>query len=436
MGRNNYIKNLSILEIGNIELYLNENKNPTEIGRLLNRSESTIRKEIKNFSHLYSKKMSCKNCLNYSICRKNYLCNDIVNESYCSSCKGCKFAIQYCDNYFTKIDCSILKKNHNVCNACKNKPHCKKVKIIYEAKFAIQLHSKLKVHSRKELNLNSFSDEFKIYLSDRIKHGISPEIIVNTLPTKYKNYHLSTTTLYDYIDKGLLDCCNLDLRNKVKRIAYGSNETKRNSLKNHHLDGRIIDNLSTDERSGRIVGIAEIDTVEGIKGGELLFTIMIPYFSLMLAFKIPKKEQIEIVKKLDELELLLGKDFYILFRKLIPDNGGEFLDYEGIERSIDGISKRTSLFYTHPYASYEKPHVENNHKLVRYLIEKGYDISKLSADDVLNILNRVNNYPRKRFNFKSPLEMVEKELGTEILDKLKFYKISIENLDMKNKFMV
>ena len=156
----------------------------------------------------------------------------------------------------------------------------------------------------------------------------------------------------------------------------------------------------------------------------------------MLAFKIPKKEQIEIVKKLDELELLLGKDFYILFRKLIPDNGGEFLDYEHIERSIDGLSKRTSLFYTHPYASYEKPHVENNHKLVRYLIEKGYDISKLSADDVLNILNRVNNYPRKRFNFKSPLEMVEKELGTEILDKLKFYKISIENLDMKNKFMI
>ena len=94
------------------------------------------------------------------------------------------------------------------------------------------------------------------------------------------------------------------------------------------------------------------------------------------------------------------------------------------------------MFYTHPYASYEKPHVENNHKLVRYLIEKGYDISKLSADDVFNILNRVNNYPRKRFNFKSPLEMVEKELGTEILDKLKFYKISIENLDMKNKFMI
>ncbi len=435
MGRNNCTKNLSILEIGNIEIYLNENKTPTEIGKILNRSESTIRKEIKNYSKFWGNNISCKNCLNYSICRKNYLCENIVNENYCSSCKGCKFAINYCDNYFTKVDCSILKKNHNVCNACLNKKHCKKVKIIYEAKYSIQLHNKVKVYSRKNLNLDSYPDEFKIYLSDRIKHGISPEIIVNTLPNKYFDYKLSTSTLYDYIDKGLLDCCNLDLRNKVKRIPYGSNETKRNSLKSHHLNGRIVDNLSDDERSGKILGIAEIDTVEGIKGGELLFTIMIPYFSLMLAFKISKKEQTQIIQKLDELELLLGKDFYILFRKLIPDNGCEFLDFESIEKSIDGISKRTSVFYTHAYASYEKPHVENNHKLVRYLIEKGYDISKLTADDVLNILNRVNNYPRKRFNFKSPLEMLEKELGYEILYKLKFYKISIENLDMKNKFM-
>ena len=435
MGRNNYTKNLSILEIGNIEIYLNENKSPTEIALLLNRDPSGIRKEIKKFSKFYGNKISCKNCLNYTICRKNYLCDDIVNEDYCSSCKGCKFATQFCDSYSTKIDCPILKKNHNVCNACQNKQKCKKVKIIYEAKYAILLHNNIKIHSRRNLNIQSFSDEFKLYLSNRIKNGISPEIIVNTLPNKFSNFNLSTSTFYDYIDKGLLDCCNLDLRNKVKRIPYGSNEEKRNSLKNHHLNGRIVDNLSEDERSGKVLGIAEIDTVEGIKGGELLFTIMIPYFSLMLAFKIPKKAQEEIIKKLDELELLLGKDFYILFRKLIPDNGCEFLDYEGIEKSIDGISKRTSVFYTHAYASYEKPHVENNHKLVRYLIEKGYDISKLSANDVLNILNRVNNYPRKRFNFKSPLEMVEKELGTEILDKLKFYKISIENLNMKNKFM-
>ena len=62
--------------------------------------------------------------------------------------------------------------------------------------------------------------------------------------------------------------------------------------------------------------------MEGIKGGELLFTIMIPCFSLMLGFKIPNKTQEEIKKVLDDLENKLDTYFYILFNKSIPDNGG------------------------------------------------------------------------------------------------------------------
>ncbi len=47
MGRNYSNKNLSELEMGNIEFYLNENKNFSKIGQLLGKSESTIRKEVK-----------------------------------------------------------------------------------------------------------------------------------------------------------------------------------------------------------------------------------------------------------------------------------------------------------------------------------------------------------------------------------------------------
>ena len=47
MSRNYCNKNLTELEMGNIEFYLNVNKSFTEIGRLLKRNEGTIRKEIK-----------------------------------------------------------------------------------------------------------------------------------------------------------------------------------------------------------------------------------------------------------------------------------------------------------------------------------------------------------------------------------------------------
>ena len=46
MGRNYSNKNLTELEIGNIEFYLNEKKSPAEIAKILSKDPSGIRKEI------------------------------------------------------------------------------------------------------------------------------------------------------------------------------------------------------------------------------------------------------------------------------------------------------------------------------------------------------------------------------------------------------
>ncbi len=125
--------------------------------------------------------------------------------------------------------------------------------------------------------------------------------------------------------------------------------------------------------------------------------------------------------------------FYILFKKVIPDNGVEFLDFKGLEKSVfELLDKRFEVHYTHTYASYEKPHIENNHILLRWLIKKGYDITLLSADDILDIINRLNNYPRPKKGYRTPLQMLEDSLGSEILEILNLHHIPIEKLNMKD----
>ena len=436
MGRNYSNKNLSILELGNIEFYLNEGKCFTEIGTLLNRTEATIRQEVKKYSSFVGQARKCSNCLNKDNCHQKYLCENIFDKIKCSSCKYCKRAIILCPNYKVNLNCELLKKNHHVCNHCDMYSKCKKVKIKYIANDALRKHNIVQRVSRTTTKVDSFPIEFKDYLSNLIKNGISPEIIMNTLPEKYKMFKSSTSAFYEWIDKGLLECCNLDLRNKVKRIRYGTNTVKRNTIKGHQLNGRSIEDLTNEERYNRPLGIAEFDTVEGIKGGELLFTIMIPCFSFMLAFKIKSKSQEEIGKILDDLEKKIDNYFYILFRKVIPDNGCEFLDFDLLEKSIyPDIDKRFEVHYTHTYASYEKPHIENNHILLRWLIHKGYDISLLSADDIINIINRLNNYPRPKKKFKTPIQLLEDELGDGILLLLNLNHINIENLNMKDTFV-
>ncbi len=433
MGRNYSNKNLSALEIGNIEFYLNERKSYSEIGRILEKNESTIRKEVKKYSSYFGSQRKCSNCLNKDNCHQKYLCEKIPDKVKCSQCKYCSEAIKVCPNYRVIIDCELLKKNHHVCNGCELYFKCKKVKIKYHAETAIKMHNAVQRVSRIGTKVDSFPQEFKDYLSKLIKNGISPEVIMNTLPEKYLMFKSAPSAFYEWIDKGLLDCCNLDLRNKVSRVRYGTNTEKRNTIKGHQLNGRSIEDLSEEERINRPLGFVELDTVEGIKGGELLFTIMFPCFSLMLGFKIKQKTQEEIGKILDMLEERLDCYFYILFRKAIPDNGSEFLDFNLLEKSIhNDLNKRMEIHYAHSYAPYEKPHIENNHILLRWLIKKGYDITLLSSDDILDIINRLNNYPRPKKGFKTPLQLLEDELGNYALDLLNLHHIPIDQLNMKD----
>ena len=433
MGRNYSNKNLSFLEISNIEFYLNEGKGFSEIGRLLNRTEATIRQEVKKYSSYFGSQRKCSHCLNKDNCHQKYLCNMIPDKVKCSQCKFCSYAVRLCPNYKVNINCELLKKNHHVCNGCELYLKCKKVKIKYHAETAIKMHNAVQRVSRTGTKVDAFPQEFKDYLSRLIKNGISPEVIMNTLPEKYQMFKSAPSSFYEWIDKGLLDCCNLDLRNKVSRVRYGSNTEKRNTVKGHQLNGRSIENLSKEEREIRPLGIVELDTVEGIKGGELLFTIMFPCFSLMLGFKIRQKTKEEISRILDELEDKLDSYFYILFRKAVPDNGSEFLDFDLLEKSIhNDLNKRMEVHYTHTYAPYEKPHIENNHILLRWLIKKGYDITFLSGDDILDIINRLNNYPRPKKNFKTPLQLLEEELGDYILDLLNLHHVPIDQLNMKD----
>lgn len=433
MGRNYSNKNLSSLELGNIEFYLNEGKGYTEIGKLLGKDESTIRKEVKKYSSYFGSQRKCSNCLNKDNCHEKYLCERIVDKIRCSQCKYCTHAVKICSNYKVNINCELLKKNHHVCNGCELYLKCDKVKIKYHTQTAIKMHNAVQRVSRIDTKLDKLPNEFKDYISDRIKNGISPDVTLNTLPDRFKMFKISTPTLYDWINKGLLDCCNMDLRNKVSRVRYGSNTLKRNTVKGHQLNGRSIEDLTDEERENRPLGIAEFDTVEGIKGGELLFTIMIPCFSLMLAFKIERKTQEEVIKQLDILERKLVRYFYILFKKVLPDNGVEFLDFNGLEKSIfELLDKRLEIHYTHTYAPYEKPHIENNHILLRWLVKKGYDITLLSSKNILDIINRLNNYPRPKKNYRTPLQMLEESLGKDILERLDLHHITIENLNMKD----
>ena len=94
------------------------------------------------------------------------------------------------------------------------------------------------------------------------------------------------------------------------------------------------------------------------------------------------------------------------------DNGTEFLDQIGVERSslVPGV-QRTVAYYCHPYCSFERGSNENLNKMVRRHIPKGADIADYSEEDVEYIQEWMNDYPRPMFGGLSSREMREQELA-------------------------
>lgn len=65
------------------------------------------------------------------------------------------------------------------------------------------------------------------------------------------------------------------------------------------------------------------------------------------------------------------------------------------------IMKRTKVYYCHPYNANERGSNENANKLIRRWIPKGCHISEFTDKYIKDVEEWVNNYPRKLFNYLS-----------------------------------
>ena len=119
--------------------------------------------------------------------------------------------------------------------------------------------------------------------------------------------------------------------------------------------------------------------------------------------KMPNRKAATVVEYLDKLERKHGKHFRELFKSITVDNGSEFADFEGLEKSVYG-GKRTTVYYCHPYTSCERGSNERINRDIRRLFPKGTDFSKVTDKRVQAAAQWVNAYPRELFSFGTSAE--------------------------------
>jgi len=168
----------------------------------------------------------------------------------------------------------------------------------------------------------------------------------------------------------------------------------------------------------------EGDSVVGVRKGthETLITLVNTASQFLFVRRSENKTGQATVDSLDKLEEEIPELSKIM-ESLLLDNGIEFSKIEEMMKSVKNKNqKRFQVYFTHPYASYERGCNENKNRLIRRYFKKGKLVENLSDEDILNIARKINNMPRKALGYKTPLEVFEnnlkkKNLDTSFLDK-------------------
>ncbi len=207
---------------------------------------------------------------------------------------------------------------------------------------------------------------------------------------------ICTVTLYSYIDKKVflnITNKNLPCKRQTKKQEY------KRTVSLNNLKGTSIEQRPKEIKNRNNYGHWEMDTVVGAqgKGKQCLLVLSERASREEKIIRIPDKKAESVVSALNRIERAIGTNcFRDTFKTITMDNGVEFLDFNGIEKGCrNKEKKRTTVYYCHPYSSWERGTNENTNKLIRRFIPKGALIENYTDEDLIYIEKWINNYPRK-----------------------------------------
>ena len=386
------MKHLSLTSRCMIEKYIAFGYSFREIAGELGYQPSTISREVKKYRTFVTPKSP--HCALFNECKKQHNCN----TEQCAE--------------FQPARCKKLDKAPFVCNNCPSQDFCSREHAYYHARKADAKSHSVKSSSRQSIHLDE--DEVKqlnSLVSPLIKNGQSLSHI-------YANHSdeiiVARRTLYNYVDKCVLDARNIDLPRKVRYKKRKKKDTE--TYPYTYREGRTYEDFKAYVEQHPELCVVEMDTVKGRREkGKCLLTMIFTKYDFMLIFLLETASQECVEEVFNMLQNSLG--IYI-FRRLFPviltDNGSEFKDPTFMEKSRYG-SLCTNVFYCDRMASWQKPHIEKAHEDIRKVLPKGKSFDNLTQADVTLLANHINSLCRDSLDGKCPYDVAKHRLHIHLI---------------------
>ncbi|MGB0881234.1 MAG: IS30 family transposase, partial [Polaribacter sp.] len=170
--------------------------------------------------------------------------------------------------------------------------------------------------------------------------------------------------------------------------------------------GIIKDRVSIEKRPKVVekrerFGDLEVDLIIGKNHNKAMLTINDRASGTLKIRKVPSKES-KVVSRAIVEEL---KEWKPYIKTITADNGKEFADHKYVAEEL-GID----FYFARPYHSWERGSNENLNGLVRQYFKKSSDFESITQEQVKDVEFKLNQRPRKRFNYENPIFVMDQLL--------------------------
>ena len=226
-----------------------------------------------------------------------------------------------------------------------------------------------------------------------VRQAWSPEQIQGRLKHEHGRT-ISHEWMYQYIyrDKQAGGTLYRALRcQKARRKRYGTYSRR----------GRMANQISIDERPAVVatrqrIGDWEGDTVIGHGHRGALVTVVERRSKYTVLQRIPHKTAAAVRTAVSRG---LGPHKAAV-HTITYDNGREFSDHAGMAQDLEA-----TIYFAHPYASWERGVNENTNGLIRQFFPKHRDLTLVREQERIAVEENLNHRPRKTLGFRTPHEV-------------------------------
>lgn len=267
-----------------------------------------------------------------------------------------------------------------------------------------QAHQKALQRRQNSHKAVKMTDNTIKYLQDRLKQDFSPEQIAERmkLDPGWKGPTVSHERIYQHIWQDKAAGGRL-----YKHLRIAGHKKKRKRYRGKDSRGKIPNRVGIEHRPNIVqtkkrIGDWEADTIIGKDHKGAVVTLVERKSKLTAIGKLARNT----AEAVQEQIIRLLNPHKSRVYTITADNGREFANHETFAKVL-----KADVYFARPYHSWERGLNENTNGLIRQYFPKGTDFRKVTDEQLIFVMTRLNNRPRKSLSFKTPNEVFYKSLN-------------------------